>query len=285
MHIYLSGSSGLVGSALTIKLEADGHQVTPLGRDFSSPISFSGVDAVIHLAGENIAEGRWNKRKKARIRDSRVINTRQLCERISESVDKPSIFISASATGFYGDRADEQLSENSLPGEGFLPEVCQEWEQATEPLANLPIRVAHIRTGIVLSRKGGALKKMLPPFLFGGGGILGSGDQYMSWISLEDEIRAISYVLHHETLQGAINLTAPEPVDNHEFTKILGHVLKRPTIAPLPAPIARILFGEMADAILLSGSRVFPKKLLSAGFTFAHPELEIALRSVLKKNN
>ena len=281
MNILLSGSNGLIGSALKTSLENEGHNVTRLSRNFDDPINFEGINAVIHLAGENIAQGRWTDAKKSEIKKSRLNGTKKLSEQLAASSHKPSIFISSSATGFYGDKEDIILDENSSQGSGFLPEVCVEWEKSTFAAEQAGIRTVHIRTGIVLSKKGGALKKMLPPFKFGGGGILGSGNQYMSWISLEDEINAIIFILNNSSLSGPINLTAPHPVNNKEFTKILGEVLKRPTILPLPSFIARFLFGEMADAILLTGNRVLPNKLIDAGFTFTHSKLDEALKDII----
>lgn len=281
MKILISGSSGLIGSALKNKLSSEGHECISLSRDFSQDINFDGIDTVIHLAGENIAQGRWTKSKKSKIRDSRVIGTKQLSKQIAESEHKPSLFISSSATGYYGDRESEIIDENSPEGTGFLSEVCKDWENSTQAASNSGVRTVLIRTGIVLSKDGGALKKMLPPFKMGGGGILGSGKQYMSWISLEDEINAILYIINNKNIHGPVNLTSPNPVDNKEFTKILGKVLKRPTIAPLPSFVAKLLFGEMADAILLKGNRVIPNKLLNCGFEFKHQFLEEALRDIL----
>ena len=282
MKIYLSGSHGLVGIALKEALVTEGHIVVGLGRDFKKPINFEGVDAVIHLAGENIAEGRWNAAKKERIKMSRLTGTRLLSEQIDSSDHKPSVFISASATGFYGDTGSDVITESSPSGSGFLPEVCVEWENSTEAAEQAGIRTVHIRTGIVLSRKGGALKKMLPPFLLGGGGILGSGKQYMSWISLDDMVGAIQFIMAQDSLVGPVNLTAPNPVDNKEFTNVLGKVINRPTILPLPGFAAKILFGEMAEAILLSGTHVIPEKLKTAGYPFKHAELKDALTDVMK---
>jgi uncharacterized protein (TIGR01777 family) len=282
MKIYLSGSHGLVGIALKEALVTEGHIVVGLGRDFKKPINFEGVDAVIHLAGENIAEGRWNAAKKERIKMSRLTGTRLLSEQLASSDHKPSVFISASATGFYGDTGSDVITESSPSGTGFLPEVCVEWENSTEAAEQAGIRTVHIRTGIVLSRKGGALKKMLPPFLLGGGGILGSGKQYMSWISLDDMVGAIQFIMAQDSLVGPVNLTAPNPVDNKEFTNVLGKVINRPTILPLPGFAAKILFGEMAEAILLSGTHVIPEKLKTAGYTFKHAALKDALTDVMK---
>ena len=281
MNIMISGSNGLIGKNLKNALTQQGHNIIRLSRDFSKPIDFSDVDVVIHLAGENIAQKRWSEDQKNKIKNSRLIGTKQLSDQLAASEHKPSLFISSSATGYYGDRKDKDLDENSEPGAGFLPEVCVEWENSTKSAENAGIRTVHIRTGIVLSKEGGALKKMLPPFLFGAGGILGDGKQFMSWISIKDEINAILFIINNQTITGAVNLTAPNPVNNYEFTKILGKVIKRPTIAPLPGFIARIMFGEMADAILLTGNKVYPKKLIDAGFSFEHSTLDKALESVL----
>ena len=281
MNIMISGSNGLIGKNLKDALTQQGHNIIGLSRDFSKPIDFSDVDVVIHLAGENIAQKRWSEDQKNKIKNSRLIGTKQLSDQLAASEHKPSLFVSSSATGYYGDRKDKELNENSEPGTGFLPEVCVEWENSTKSAENAGIRTVHIRTGIVLSKEGGALKKMLPPFLFGAGGILGDGKQFMSWISIKDEINAILFIINNQTITGAVNLTAPNPVNNYEFTKILGKVIKRPTIAPLPGFIARIMFGEMADAILLTGNKVYPKKLIDAGFSFEHSTLDKALESVL----
>ena len=281
MNIMISGSNGLIGKNLKNALTQQGHNIIGLSRDFSKPIDFSDVDVVIHLAGENIAQKRWSEDQKNKIKNSRLIGTKQLSDQLAASEHKPSLFISSSATGYYGDRKDKDLDENSETGIGFLPEVCVEWENSTKSAENAGIRTVHIRTGIVLSKEGGALKKMLPPFLFGAGGILGDGKQFMSWISIKDEINAILFIINNQTITGAVNLTAPNPVNNYEFTKILGKVIKRPTIAPLPGFIARIMFGEMADAILLTGNKVYPKKLIDAGFSFEHSTLDKALESVL----
>ena len=282
MNIMISGSNGLIGGNLKNALTHQGHNIIRLSRDFSKPIDFSNVDVVIHLAGENIAQKRWSEDQKNKIKNSRLIGTKQLSDQLAASEHKPSLFISSSATGYYGDRKDKDLDENSEPGTGFLPEVCVEWENSTKSAENAGIRTVHIRTGIVLSKEGGALKKMLPPFLFGAGGILGDGKQFMSWISIKDEINAILFIINNQTITGPVNLTAPNPVNNYEFTKILGKVIKRPTIAPLPGFIARLMFGEMADAILLTGNKVYPKKLIDAGFSFEHSTLDKALESVLK---
>lgn len=281
MKILISGSSGLIGKALSAEMKAAGHEIVALPRTFDNPIDFTGVDAVVHLAGESIASGRWTSEKKRRIRESRIRGTKQLSEQLASSKSKPSVFISASAIGYYGDRDDEILDESSALGVGFLPEVCKEWEEATRSAESAGIRTVHIRTGIVLSRNGGALKQMLPAFKFGGGGRMGSGTQYMSWISLKDEVSIIRYLIDNPTISGSVNLVSPNPVTNMEFAKTLGKIIKRPTILPMPAFAARLLFGEMADALLLSSARVYPDKLISSGYEFSHPTLESALRSVL----
>ena len=283
MKVMISGTGGLIGSALKSTLEREGCDVVALPRSYEQKLDFRGVDTVIHLAGESIAKGRWNTEKKRRIRASRISGTKQLAEQMADSEFKPLNFICASAIGYYGDRGDEILDESSDAGQGFLPEVCEEWEQATAAASDAGIRTLNIRTGIVLSAQGGALKTMLPPFMAGLGGILGHGSQYMSWISLDDEISIIRYLMNHEGMHGEVNLVSPNPVTNREFTKILSTVIKRPAFLPMPAVAARILFGEMADALLLSSTRVYPRKLLDSGYEFIHPTLESALRKVLNE--
>jgi uncharacterized protein (TIGR01777 family) len=297
MIVAITGATGLVGTALTKALTAEGHTVRPIVRRPGAipaqdirwdpaagtidATRFNDVDAVVHLAGEGIASHRWTPAVKERIRESRAKGTRLLCETLASLSVKPSVLVSASAVGYYGDRGDEPLDESSTPGQGFLAEVCQEWEAATQPARDANIRVVNLRIGMVLSKKGGALAKMLTPFRLGIGGILGTGQQYVSWITLDDLVRAIIFALNASALSGPVNATAPEPVTNREFTKTLGHVLHRPTVAPMPAFAARILFGEMADEILLSGNRALPRALENARFTFQNPQLEPALRHVL----
>jgi uncharacterized protein (TIGR01777 family) len=241
------------------------------------------ADAVIHLAGESIAEGRWNDAKKRRIRESRELGTRFLAESITRLPRRPQVLVSASAVGYYGDRGDEQLTEDSPAGNGFLPEVCRAWEAACRPAAEAGVRVVNIRIGVVLDKNGGALAKMLLPFKLGAGGRIGSGRQWWSWIALDDLIRVFRTAIDNESLTGAINGTAPQPVTNREFTNTLGKVLRRPTIFPMPAFAARLALGEMANDLLLASARVLPKRLKENGFQFQHPELEGALRSVLGK--
>jgi uncharacterized protein (TIGR01777 family) len=289
MKIALTGSSGLVGSALMPLLAAAGHDIVRLQRpgdwnpeqrtvNFSA---LSGVGALIHLAGENIAAGRWTAARKQRILDSRVRATRFISETISQMNPIPQVLVSASAIGYYGDRGNDVLSEDSPPGKGFLADVCRQWEAATEPATRKGIRVVHLRIGIVLSPKGGALAKMLLPFKMGLGGRIGSGKQFWSWISLDDLCSAIVHCINATGLHGPVNIVSPAPVTNAEFTKALGRALGRPTIFPIPAFAARAVFGEMADPLLLASARVEPAKLASSRFVFRHPELESTLKSLL----
>ena len=281
MKVMISGSSGLIGSALSKSLRSDGHIVVGLPRTYEESLDFSDVDAVVHLAGENIAAGRWTPDKKRRIEVSRVDGTRQLAEQLAGSPAKPSVFICASAIGFYGHRGDALLDEDSQAGDGFLPTVCKQWEAASRPAEEAGIRTVRIRTGIVLSTEGGALKKMLPPFKIGLGGTLGNGHQYMSWISLADVVQIIRFLIDTDSISGAVNLVSPDPVTNSEFTKKLGQVLHRPAILPLPSFAARIIFGEMANELLLESCRVHPGKLLNSGYAFRHTNLQDALKDIL----
>jgi uncharacterized protein len=300
MIVAATGSTGLVGTALVEALEAEGHLVRRLVRrpvrDDEHEIRWdpaagtidapelSGVDAVIHLAGENLAGHRWNESFKTKIRDSRIRGTRLLCDTIASLSSKPSVLVSASAVGYYGDRGDERVDESSPPGSGFLADLCQQWEAETHPARDADVRVVNLRLGVVLSSNGGALGKMLTPFKLGLGGVIGSGRQYLSWITLEDLVRAIQFALHAAALSGPVNAVAPESVTNREFTKTLGRVLHRPTVFPMPAFAARLAFGEMADEMLLSGVRVEPRALSSARFEFNDPQLEPALRHVLERD-
>jgi uncharacterized protein len=295
--ILISGSSGFLGVALLRSLNADGHQITRLvhgpareaGRlawDPAQPVapeSVSGFDAVIHLAGESIAS-RWTPSKKKAIRDSRVLGTRNLAEALARAPSPPRVLISASAIGYYGDRGDEVLREDSPSGSnGFLPEVCSEWESAAQPAINAGIRTAHLRTGIVLSAAGGALKQMLPPFRMGLGGRIGNGHQWMSWIDLHDELGAIRHILTNDSLRGPVNVVSPHPVTNAEFTRTLASVLTRPAIFPMPAFAARLVFGQMGKELLLGSQRVEPAKLVANGYVFQKPDLKKALEDILKK--
>ena len=298
MKILITGASGLVGSALIPVLIAAGHQVTKLVRSQPraeaeiqwDPMTgvrdlarLEGMDAVIHLAGENIAAGRWTVEQKARIRNSRVQGTQTLCQALTQLALPPKVLISASAMGYYGDRGEEVLHEESSPGRGFLSEICLAWEHATTPAEKSGMRVVLLRIGIVLSPTGGPLAKMLLPFKLGLGGVVGSGQQYMSWIALDDLIGAISHALTTEALRGPVNCVAPHPVTNREFTKTLGRVLNRPTLFSVPAFALRLVLGEMADDLLLSGARLEPKRLRETQYQFRYPQLEGALRAVLGK--
>jgi len=298
MKIIISGSSGLIGSATMAFLSNRGHTVSRLVRKTSivdnrsllwpeSPnpsecIALEGFDAVIHLAGETIAR-RWTKAKKQRIRNSRILGTRKLCQSFSHLRYPPKTMICASAIGFYGDRSDEILTEQSYPGDGFLAQVCQEWEQETQIAVQAGIRVVNLRLGVVLTPDGGALARMLFPFWLGIGGVIGGGTQYISWISLDDVLGAISYILATETLKGPVNCVSPNPVTNREFTKTLGAILHRPTILPLPALVVKTLFGEMGSALLLSSARAIPKQLVESGYSFRHPTLFGTIQHVLGK--
>ncbi|MGZ8940731.1 MAG: TIGR01777 family oxidoreductase, partial [Limisphaerales bacterium] len=246
---------------------------------------WGGPEVFIHLAGENIAARRWSPEQKKRIRDSRVEATKRLAESLSREAPKLRVFIGASAVGFYGDRGDEILTEQSARGEGFLAETCEGWEAAAQPLREANVRVVHLRFGMILSGEGGALTKMLPFFRAGLGGRVGTGEQWVSWIALEDAVRLIEFALQNESVRGAYNAVAPEPVRNREFTSQLAQALKRPAFLPVPGLALRLLYGEMADALLLSSQRVMPERLQQAtGFIFRHPELSKALREVLYRN-
>lgn len=294
--VAVSGASGLVGSAFVQAADAREYRIQRLVRSsitdasdivwdtrrgLVNPDRLRGIDALVHLAGENIAEGRWTDAKKGRIRDSRVSGTRILSEQISSLEDGPRTLLCASAIGFYGDRGTEQLTETSARGDGFLAEVCEEWETATAPARESGIRVVNLRIGVVLSREGGALPKMLLPFQLGLGGPLGRGRQYWSWIHLSDVVGAILHCLEHEQFSGPVNCVSPEPVTNREFTRVLGHVLRRPTVLPVPPFAARLLLGEMSDALLMASHRVLPARLTDSGYQFEHDSLESALRAEL----
>lgn len=300
MKILVSGSSGLIGSALLPALRSAGHQVTRLVRRPSAPLGIEdatirwspesgeldssqleGLDAVVHLAGENVAAGRWTSEQKNRIRESRVQSTALLSERLAGLTQPPSTLVTASATGYYGDRGQELLHEDSTSGTDFLSDVCCQWEAASLSAAEKDIRVVHLRLGIVLSAQGGALAKMLPPFKMGVGGRIGTGKQYWSWIALDDAVGAFCHALTNSNLSGPVNVVAPNPATNLEFTRTLGSILSRPTFFPVPALAARLAFGEMAEALLLSSARVKPQRLTDSGYSFQFPILETALRHVL----
>lgn len=300
MKILITGASGLIGGKLLTVLKAKGHEVLKLSRSKAENpdevqwdayagfrdeelAKLENLDAVIHLAGDNVASESWSEKKKRSIRDSRVKGTRTLVDALRQVENPPKIFISASAIGFYGNRGDEVLTEASAKGEGFFPEVCEEWEAAGDQAREFGARVVHPRIGVVLSKDGGALEKMLTPFKFGVGGTVGSGDQWMSWIAIDDLISILVFALENDDLSGPVNATAPQPATNEEFTDTLGQVLHRPTIIPVPAFGIKLLFGEMGETLLLEGCRVLPEKLQKAGFEFEYPELENALRAVLNE--
>ncbi len=297
MKVLISGASGLIGSALILRLRSEGHEVSRLVRDRSAPAPdailwdpqagrldqapLEGFDAVVHLAGENIAGGRWTAERKRRIKESRVKGTQLLSKCLSRLNRPPGVLISASAIGYYGDRGPEILREDSRPGRGFLPEVCVAWENAAAAASQKGIRVVSPRIGIVLSAAGGALARMLLPFRLGVGGKIGNGGQYMSWIALDDLTGVICHAIRADKLDGPVNASAPNPVTNAEFTKTLGRVLGRPTVFPLPGFAARLLLGEMADELLLASTRIEPAKLLAADYRFKYEGLEAALRGIL----
>lgn len=297
MKILVSGSHGLVGKALISSLTNDGHEVVRLvrrERSLGSPEvewhpnqgridaeQLEGLDIVVHLAGESIASGRWTNEKKRAIRESRVKGTSLLSESLARLSRPPSLFLSASAIGYYGDRGNELLTETSSPGDGFLPSVCIEWENATKPAVEKGIRTVYARFGIILDRHEGALAKMLPPFRMGIGGRIGAGKQWMSWITIYDVLNGIKFLIADTSTRGPVNFVAPSPMTNAEFTKVLGRVLSRPTLFPVPAFGVRLAFGEMADALLLSSQKVEPSVLEDRGFLFSWPTLEPALRHIL----
>jgi uncharacterized protein (TIGR01777 family) len=297
LHIFMTGASGFIGRAATAHLESLGHRVTPLQRPTGAEAppgcwwdpeqgqlcidAVTPFDAVIHLAGENIA-CRWTKAKKRQILESRLVGTRFLCEKMARWSHPPRVLVSASGLGYYGDRGAEILTEESSHGTGFLAEVAQAWEDSTAPARAAGIRVAHMRLGMVLDGRGGALPQMLTPFRFGLGGRMGNGRQYWSWIALEDVPRVILRLLESDQYEGPINACAPEPVTNREFTRILAGVLHRPALIPAPAFALRLVLGEMADGLLLASQRAQPARLLHGGFEFLHPTLEEALRDALE---
>lgn len=298
MRILLTGSGGLIGHALLTSLTADGHTVVRLIRPQAhasapditwdpdagtvSPGELEGFDAVVHLAGESIM-GRWTPAKKARILQSRIKGTQLLSESLAHLRSRPDVLVSASAIGYYGNRGEQVLNEESPGGSLFLSEVAKAWEASTESAKSSGIRVVNLRIGFVLSKTGGGLATMLLPFRLGLGGRVGNGRQYISWIAIDDLVGAISHAIGSDSLRGAVNAVAPNPVTNREFTKTLGRVLGRPTIVPLPGFAVSMAMGEMGNELLLAGARVSPARLLASGYEFSFPELEAALRHVLRK--
>jgi uncharacterized protein len=297
MRVAITGATGLLGRALTSSLEDDGHTVHRVTRSAAKASdgdvvwdpdqglldadALDGVDAVVHLAGEPIGASRWTDATKRAIRDSRVRGT-DLVARTLAGLDRPPrVLLSGSAVGFYGDRGDERLDESSTPGDDFLAEVVRAWEDAAQPAADAGIRVVHPRTGVVIAKDGPLIDKIELPFRLGVGGRVGNGRQYVPWIALEDEIRALRFLLDTDDLAGPVNLTAPEPVTNAELTRALGEVLRRPTVLPIPPFAIRALYGEMGESLATVSQRVVPTRLLDAGFTFVHPQLRTALAVAL----
>jgi hypothetical protein len=295
MRILLTGSSGFIGSALLPFLQQRGHAVVRLVRHFPATgdiiwnpeksqldaSAIDGFDAVIHLAGANIAGKRWTKSYKREIRDSRIKSTELLVARMSEVARPPAVFLCASATGYYGDRSEEILTEDASPGTGFLAELCVAWEQSSQSISARGTRVVNLRTGMVLSANGGALKKMLLPFKLGLGGRLGSGNQYWSWIALADYLAAVEFILSCNNLEGAVNMVAPEPVTNREFTQALAQSLRRPASIPVPAIVLRTVFGEMANDLFIASKRVTPNRLSREGYEFLNPMIHPAVKTLL----
>ena len=294
MNVLISGATGMIGSALTRELERGGHRISRLTRSPKGENdirwdpdagtidgSLEGHDVVVHLAGESIAEGRWTPSKKERIMQSRKKGTRLLAETIAALFTPPKVMVSASAVGYYGDRGDEVLREDSSPGSDFLAEVCKAWEAAADPAREAGIRVVHPRFGLVLSPQGGALGTTLPIFKLGGGGRIGSGRQWWSWVTLDDVVGAVRHALENDSVEGPVNVGSPNPLTNAQYTKVLGKVLNRPTFFAVPAPAIRIAIGEMADALLLASQRMEPARLKETGYHFRYPELEGALRHLL----
>lgn len=287
MKIAIAGASGMIGSALYDYLGQKGHTMVAIKRnagDGNHPFIgidssyLSEFDAVINFAGENIAGKRWTEDQKRAILESRVKTTTFLAEQLKKTQSKPKVFINASAIGYYGNRQAESLDENSSNGSGFLPEVCRKWEECADLAARPGLRVVKTRLGVVLGKNGGALGKMLLPFQMGAGGILGSGKQYMSWVDIHDVVRAFEYILENESIEGAVNLTAPQPVTNAEFTSAMGKALHRPTVLPAPALALKIVLGDMAQEMLLEGQKVLPKKLSDSGFKFEYPSVLASLQ-------
>jgi uncharacterized protein (TIGR01777 family) len=297
MRILITGANGLVGTALQKVFREKGHEILLASRSepkdetylqwsveegFSEPAKLEGIDAVVHLAGESVNGLRWTDDKKKAIRDSRVLGTRNVVDAISKLKHKPKVFVSSSAIGFYGERGDEEVTESSAAGDTFLADVSKQWEAESRRAEDAGIRTVLLRTGIVLSKEGGALGTMLLPFKIGVGGVIASGKQWMSWISMDDHVNAIIFVIENENIRGAVNSVSPHPVTNEEFTKTMGEVLYRPTFLALPEFAVSMLMGEMGDELLLTSTKVIPKRLQDAGFNFEYPDLKLALEHALK---
>jgi len=297
MKVLVTGASGLIGTALRKSFAAKGWEMLSATRHqpksenevqwsieegFTDLSKLEGVDAVVHLAGESVNGLRLTDEKKKAIRDSRVLGTRNLVAALGKLKDRPKVLVSSSAIGFYGERGDEEITESSASGVGFLADVSKEWESEARRAEDAGIRTVLLRTGIVLSKDGGALGTMLLPFKLGVGGVVGSGKQWMSWISLDDHVRAIEFVIEHDSIRGAVNSASPHPVTNEEFTKVMGDVLYRPTFLPLPEFVVSMALGEMGDELLLTSTKIVPKRLEDAGFKFEYPELKAALEHALK---
>ena len=299
MRILITGASGLIGTSLQRSFDEKGYEMLLASRSepkserdiqWNADTGFAkedlprleGLDAAIHLAGESISALRWTDEKKKAIRDSRVHGTRTMIETFAQLEEKPKVFISASAIGFYGDRGDDEVTETSAAGDTFLSDVSKEWESESRRAEDMGIRTVLLRNGIVLSKEGGALATMMTPFKLGVGGVVGSGKQWMSWVSLDDVVGIVNYALENENLRGAINVASPNPVTNEEFTKTLGEVLYRPTFLPLPEFAVNLVFGEMGDALLIDSTKVIPKRLLDAGYKFKYPEIKPALENAVK---
>jgi uncharacterized protein (TIGR01777 family) len=303
MHVVITGATGFIGRALCEELQKDyeiialsrhvdvarqsiGHLAKVVEWDAKTPGGWQsdadGANAIINLAGENLGAGRWNETRKSRILQSRLDSTNAVIAALKSLENRPKVVILASAIGYYGPRRDEQLDEASTSGDGFLADVCQQIESLADQIENLGVRCVMIRSGVVLGQNGGALTRLAQPFRFFVGGYLGSGEQWFSWINMDDEIAAIRFLMEHEQFQGVFNLTAPQPVTMKEFCKTLGKVLRRPAWTRVPAFVLRLALGEMADEMLLSGQRVLPKRLLEAGFEFRHPNVEKALRAIVR---
>ncbi|MCA9035029.1 MAG: TIGR01777 family oxidoreductase [Planctomycetaceae bacterium] len=298
MTVAISGATGLVGQALSLRFQSRGDRVLSITRrdgdgfddsvrwdpstGLVNPARLEGIDAVVHLAGENIAGGRWTDSLKKRLRSSRIQGTRSLVESLSKLKHRPRTLVCASAIGYYGDRGDAALTEDASAGNGFLPDLCRDWEAEAIKAEELGMRVVCVRIGIVLSPKGGALAKMMLPFKAGVGGNIGAGDQFWSWIGLNDLARVLEFCVDNQQLTGPVNAVSPNALTNAEFTRNIGAVLHRPTIFPLPAFMAKLVLGEMANELLLASARVVPQKLLKAGFKFEHPELASCLKHELQ---